>query len=1086
MVSTRSKRQAQQQSGLPPSPQVVLPETSRKRTRSKKAQKTPEAPEQDTTEYVEDPKSEIQASFSSSTAHPVPGVVPASPITPPPELAEPPASPAARPVRARLSDTAALFASALHDVSPHSAAGSVRVESLESSIAQVAPPGLLRSPLATSLAPPSTPIEHLKPPVAALSALPNTSVGLPRPSLVTPPGPLSTHVTPTQYSASPLSVATSTTSRVSPRLIRSHRIPAVPQTRLHLWVDAAPEDLTAEEPSNPPSNTLAVPPSLVPQILALIAQRRVTTSNKLTHTTDAGSNSVSASKRKLSDDTEMPPPARRRRFAHRAVKSPETTQNQRQALSESKRQPKSGPETSNTSQRRTKIVKLDKYDSKGNIQLGGTKEVLINSDESEDGGFPFSPPQKENRRGNLWNGSERINGNGNLHRERPRVPALQRSENALFDPFTSEYDSHNEQGPVSERETPVPAAQLAQATPQVRRWGLGSILNSARSVSRFIPLLNARPIAAAPQTVEDTNRDPHPITTPAQALPQSLPQTEPRQTLHSVAPGNAPATERAAPADRPQLHKPSAKVALKTKRQVLDDRKRRAERNFMREQAAFVKADDARKAQEAKEREEKRRQAEKAATPGGKRKRLPSPDTIPNPKGCSYGMDLNYFYVSSSDEEEELTPTKKPPYKKSRISETEITPGPVLGDPHRARPYTGVLFAKSTREYQGGNIFGEAESSANSTDAGLAATSPASINSARAAAARAASMGPVREGVQVTQAELSARGYLDNAPRFQMPGPPSAAISPSRTFTVPDASDSDESDGEDNESDVTTNPTTETEIRTNAPPTGVAQGSSSGEHLPSGSIVSPSNKSRGAWTQPPPPAPSPSHATLPSGSSEEDQLHGAIAKARANAMKHAPTKSSSLRQSSRLSSPRVAADNGGEKSVQIKGLASKVTKDVTGQTANAKARISAPAGKEMVCTPTTAEVAQSNSSVSRIEHGASLHIGEVRDMTAHTGDALTAYEEWRQSADPVVSKLVESAWTGQDTEMAEDGLEEELNAYLAANAPSPPDAYTTFMRTADAAIVDLIESGWTDQDDETAAASFAQECDAFIALPSVA
>lgn len=35
-----------------------------------------------------------------------------------------------------------------------------------------------------------------------------------------------------------------------------------------------------------------------------------------------------------------------------------------------------------------------------------------------------------------------------------------------------------------------------------------------------------------------------------------------------------------------------------------------------------------------------------------KRKRSPSPDVIPNPVGCSYGMDLDYFCYSSEDEDE--------------------------------------------------------------------------------------------------------------------------------------------------------------------------------------------------------------------------------------------------------------------------------------------------------------------------------------------------------------------------------------------------------------------------------------------------
>ena len=45
-----------------------------------------------------------------------------------------------------------------------------------------------------------------------------------------------------------------------------------------------------------------------------------------------------------------------------------------------------------------------------------------------------------------------------------------------------------------------------------------------------------------------------------------------------------------------------------------------------------------------------------------KRKRSPSPDVIPNPPGCSYGMDLRYFCYSSESEDEDDTPntTSKP------------------------------------------------------------------------------------------------------------------------------------------------------------------------------------------------------------------------------------------------------------------------------------------------------------------------------------------------------------------------------------------------------------------------------------------
>ena len=44
----------------------------------------------------------------------------------------------------------------------------------------------------------------------------------------------------------------------------------------------------------------------------------------------------------------------------------------------------------------------------------------------------------------------------------------------------------------------------------------------------------------------------------------------------------------------------------------------------------------------------------------GKRKRSPSPDVIPNPPGCSYGMDLDFF---TYDEEDEVGAGPAPPAK---------------------------------------------------------------------------------------------------------------------------------------------------------------------------------------------------------------------------------------------------------------------------------------------------------------------------------------------------------------------------------------------------------------------------------------
>lgn len=1056
-ITTRAKRQAQQQSGLPPSPQVVLPETSRKRPRAKKTRKAPEASDTSTTEHVEDPKSEIQALSLSPVAHPVPEVESASPMTGPPnlELANDTTSSVVHPAATRFSDTAAIFASVLQHPSPSTTEHPVPTKSPDGLTAESVSAEILSPTVNILPTPPSTtetPIQSHVSAAELLSISGNVA-----------PAPPSTPVSLVQRSASPANAAV---PRVSPSPASTLRVPAVPQTRLHLWVDAAPEDLSTVEPSNAPSLALAIPSNLVPEILALIAQRTNTTSNKLTQTADSGSISLLRRKRKLTDNPDMAPPARRIRFEESKASPPKAIQSQRQALSESNGQAKSGLRASKSSLRRTKLKELDRYDNKGNIQLGGPVEVPIDSD---DEGFPFSPPLKENRRithdyasleGTMFNNNP-YNADNSHH-----VPQSEFMKDALFDPFTEEREPQTDRerdsaaGVTTLEDRPNPEARLHPATPRPRKWGLGSILDSARSVSKYIPLLNTRPTAAAPQIAEAPNLVPHRMATPPQPLPQAPPQTEPRPSTHSIESVNLPATERARPSQRPPSQKPSAKGPLKTKQQVADERKRRAERDFMREQAEFVRQDDARKAREAQLREDAIRQAEKVSTPGGKRKRLPSPDTIPNPPGVSYGMDLDYFCFSSSEEEEEqTTPTKQPPNKKSRISLPDFTPGPIIGDPHRARPYTGVYFADPTEKYHGGNIFGEAASSANAAsraaelEPAVMGLTPNEI--AKAAAARAAAIGPVKEGAQVTEAELMARGYLGNTPKVHIPGPTPSQNTPSITFKVPEPSDSDsDSDPEVTESNVAT-PTVSDAPETTVP-MGVIQASPYGHAGATSSAAPTSTAASGTWTQPPPPPPNPSHAALPAGGMDEDQLTGAIAKARANAMKHAPTKSSSLRQSSRLSSPKVVINNGDKDSVKVKGLASQELGKAQEQPVAANQRGLSPKETIEVSAAGTADTTEHTSLTADSDGGAgSGEINEEAHTTAltkvshpdetqisahqHTDSdngtpALTAYAEWRKIADPVVSGLVESTWTEQDTEEAEDDLDAALEEYFATSA----------------------------------------------------
>ncbi|GFF90840.1 hypothetical protein IFM53868_06301 [Aspergillus udagawae] len=99
-----------------------------------------------------------------------------------------------------------------------------------------------------------------------------------------------------------------------------------------------------------------------------------------------------------------------------------------------------------------------------------------------------------------------------------------------------------------------------------------------------------------------------------------------------------------------------------------------------------------------------------------KRKRSPSPDVIPNPAGCSYGLDLDYFCYSSDSEEEadgqpqQAVPPTRPdalaksavrsairseqgPSKRVRFDASpEDTPSKLRTRPRATDPYTGRHF----------------------------------------------------------------------------------------------------------------------------------------------------------------------------------------------------------------------------------------------------------------------------------------------------------------------------------------------------------------------------------------------------------
>ena len=100
---------------------------------------------------------------------------------------------------------------------------------------------------------------------------------------------------------------------------------------------------------------------------------------------------------------------------------------------------------------------------------------------------------------------------------------------------------------------------------------------------------------------------------------------------------------------------------------------------------------------------------------------------------------MNEDYFGQSDHEADDETPSKTPSERSRLSDGPNRKMPrldfgdthLLGDPHRARPYTGVLFANRTPTFTGGNVFGHQEEINDS------ARMAAELKAARAKAAEA-------------------------------------------------------------------------------------------------------------------------------------------------------------------------------------------------------------------------------------------------------------------------------------------------------------------------------------------------------------
>jgi len=403
-------------------------------------------------------------------------------------------------------------------------------------------------------------------------------------------------------------------------------------------------------------------------------------------------------------------------------------------------------------------------------------------------------------------------------------------------------------------ETPHPQEVIPATQTPSHTWGLASVLGSVRAAGRLFPMFRSAPLnftATADATIP---------------------------TADSGA-GMSENIEPAAKHSKKKSSKSSKKSSKSEDRKATHKKKRKEKMNKEEKLKAMLEANklmiqnevDRKVIQTLKEEHEA---AQAAQAPGTKRKRF-SPSFIPNPIGCSYGMDLDYF-GDDSDEEEQVSAAVEPELETQ--PEPEPEPSPSLRAAKRVR------FTADTRF--------PLEPSLTQRQSGIDGSLMSNLNTARDAADDS---NPVTAPLFSGSLTIPTPNIFTAAAQSKASPPP---IVDNRTFTVPDESDSDESLLEPADTDE-----------------GKAkEGESANNHEGNGKGVDFSTRNVGAskpWQQDPPPAPTPSHAALP-GSKLPSKSEESLARLRSEALRFTPKQPSTLRSVSRLSNSTVASSDSGD------------------------------------------------------------------------------------------------------------------------------------------------------------------------------
>lgn len=417
------------------------------------------------------------------------------------------------------------------------------------------------------------------------------------------------------------------------------------------------------------------------------------------------------------------------------------------------------------------------------------------------------------------------------------------------------------------------AQSIQERTPEISRgsrWGLGSLIESARSVTRR---LGFSPLTTVSEISESILQTPKPTMVPMQTKKNSLPtsvrakRAKHRRHIDSVAKSAKPIHIGPGQRDKQPRAKKATPASGATEATATDAEHSPATRRTHRDQ------EEARLAQSGESEMTPTirfpsRSLDRMAT---KRKRWGSPDTIPNPKGKSYGLGEAEFY-GNFDETEKDGVTEQQPGKIRRTSESGDFSSQVAGNPHKARPYTGSMFEKSATEYNGGNVFSEYEA--------------------------------------IRKAEDESASKVTNIGRKSLAKTPIPITNPAGTFKVPSPGDSDWSDSESDEEVFTAGLEDATSTVKKDGELGSAISALSPSNLPkSQHIVKPKKSYLESLLNPP-------SSRVVDQSLLERPFEGttaepeALRKARDRALQHKPRNPSTLSQSSRTySSPSVSIED---------------------------------------------------------------------------------------------------------------------------------------------------------------------------------